>query len=115
MKWLEQGKIDLLFPAEYTEERSESFLFRDTQCCIDFVALLTRQDNQNLYYGDFDNYDGIKVGMITESHLNKIFKETAKAKGFSYEPVYFERMVDLQAALKNKKIDAIVNLSLIHI
>ena len=109
LKWLEQGKIDLLFPAEYTEERSESFLFSDTQCCIDFVALLTRQDNQNLYYGDFDNYDGIKVGMITESHLNKIFKETAKAKGFSYEPVYFERMVDLQAALKNKKIDAIVN------
>lgn len=109
LKWLDEGKIDLLFPAEYTEARSQSFLFSDTQCCIDFVALLTRQDNENLYYGDFDNYDGIKVGMITGNHLNKIFKETAKEKGFSYEPVYFESMDDLQTALKNNKIDAIVN------
>lgn len=109
LKWLDEGKIDLLFPAEYTEVRSQSFLFSDTQCCIDFVALLTRQDNENLYYGDFDNYDGIKVGMITGNHLNKIFKETAKEKGFSYESVYFESMDDLQTALKNNKIDAIVN------
>ncbi len=109
LEWLEEGKIDLLFPAEYTAERAQSFLFSETQCCIDFVALLTRQNNQNLYYGDFDNYDGIKVGMIIGNHLNKIFRETAKEKGFSYEPVYFEGMEALQAALKNKEIDAIVN------
>lgn len=109
LTWLKEGKIDLLFPAEYTQERAESFLFSDTQCCIDFVALLTRQDNKELYYGDFENYDGIRVGMITDNHLNVIFKETAKEKGFSYTPVYFEDMEAMQSALKNKTVDAIVN------
>lgn len=109
LQWLKEGKIDLLFPAEYTEERAESFLYSDTQCCIDFVALLTRQDNQDLYYGDFENYDGIKVGMIINNHLNSIFKETAEERGFSYKPVYYESMGAMQTALKNKEIDAIVN------
>lgn len=109
LKWLKEGKIDLLFPAEYTEKRARSFLYSDTQCCIDFVALLTRQDNDNLYYGDFENYDGIRVGMIVDNYLNEIFKETAIEKGFSYEPVYFENMAALQEALKKKEIDAIVN------
>lgn len=109
LTWLKEGKIDLLFPAEYTQERAESFLFSDAQCCIDFVALLTRQDNKELYYGDFENYEGIRVGMITDNHLNVIFEETAKEKGFSYTPAYYEDMETMQNALKNKEVDAIVN------
>lgn len=109
LAWLDQGEIDLLFPAEYTAERAKDFLFSDMQCGIDFVALLTRKDNQEMYYNDFEHYDGMRVGMITGNHLNQLFKDTAEEKGFSYEPVYFKDMKYMQRALEQKKVDAIVN------
>ena len=39
---LRRGELDLLLPAEYSEERAEDFLFSSYECCFDFAALVGR-------------------------------------------------------------------------
>lgn len=88
LRWLSDGEIDLLLPAEYSEERAENFLFSSIECCIDFVVLLSLDDS-GLYYEDFADYDMISVGMIRGNYLNDCFGQYALDNGFTYDAVYF--------------------------
>ncbi|MDD3795519.1 MAG: transporter substrate-binding domain-containing protein [Lachnospiraceae bacterium] len=108
LQWLREGKIDLLLPAEYSEERSEDFLFSTLECSIDYVALMTNNDNTTLYYEDYSNYGDMVVGMIKDNYLNDCFTEYAEKSNFSFQTRYFETGADLMAALKDRLVDAIV-------
>lgn len=107
LQWLKNGEIDLLCPAEYSEERAVDFLYSSLECCIDYVALLTVQDS-GLYYEDYENYNGMTVGMIIGNYLNDCFAEYASENGFSYKTEYFETGKELSEALRSQSVDAIV-------
>ncbi|MEA4912587.1 MAG: transporter substrate-binding domain-containing protein [Oscillospiraceae bacterium] len=107
LQWLREGQIDLLLPAEYSEERAEDFLFSSQECCIDYVALLAGQDS-GLYYEDYANYDGITVGMIRDNYLNDCFVRYAADHGFTYQTVYYATGAEMSAALAEHSVDAIV-------
>ncbi|MDD2955512.1 MAG: transporter substrate-binding domain-containing protein [Oscillospiraceae bacterium] len=108
MDWLERGEIDLLFPAEYSEERAEKYGFSTISCCVDYVALLANKDNDALYYEDFAYYDGITVGVIQGNFLNEAFARYAEKKGFGYRQKDYPNYDRLQAALSSGEVDAIV-------
>ncbi|MDD6175198.1 MAG: transporter substrate-binding domain-containing protein [Firmicutes bacterium] len=109
MQWLQDGTIDLLFPAERTEEREKLFLFSESECCIDYAALLTRSDNSSLYFEDFDSFDGIQVGLISGNYLNDVFARYCSENGFSCRLKYFSTGKQLLQALQDGTVDAIVN------
>lgn len=109
MQWLQDGEIDLLFPAERTEEREKNFIFSTSECCIDYAALLTRSDNTSLYYDDFDSFNGITVGLIEGNYLNDVFMQYCKDNGFSCRLKYFATGNQLLQALQNGTVQAIVN------
>ncbi|MEG1549315.1 MAG: transporter substrate-binding domain-containing protein [Ruthenibacterium sp.] len=114
LQWLKSGKIDLLFPAEFSAERAKDFEFTQSAICVDYVSLIANSDNDNLYYGDYKNYNGIVVGMISDNYLNGVFAEFAAKNDFSFTPVYYDTFTEMYAALENKQIDVMIsgNLSL---
>lgn len=108
IKWLEEGQIDLLLPAEYSRERAELFLFSDEMCCMDYAALIGRKDD-DLYYEDFEAFDGMRVGMITGNYLNQLFDLYTEKHGFTVEKVFYQTGAEENAALENGEVDAIIS------
>ncbi|MCD7991382.1 MAG: transporter substrate-binding domain-containing protein [Clostridia bacterium] len=106
---LRRGELDLLLPAEYSEERAKDFLFSSYECCFDFAALVGRKSDGRLYYDDYQGFQGIRVGMIKDNFLNDLFDEYAKNHGFSYEPVYYDTGTQIVEALEREEVDAIIN------
>lgn len=109
LELLKQGKLDLLMPAEYSQERAELFLYSDYECCVDFAALVGRKDDSRFYFDDYQGFDGIRVGMIRDNYLNGLFEEYAKQHGFSYRSVYYDTGTLLVDALNTEEVDAIIN------
>jgi ABC-type amino acid transport substrate-binding protein len=109
LQWLKEGSIDMLLPAEYSEERAEEYLFSRNQCCIDFVALLARADDDALLYEDWENYPALRVGVMKGNYLNGVFADFAKEKGLTYTIVPFPDNQSMRKALEEKKIDVLVN------
>lgn len=106
---LRRGEIDLLLPAEYSEERAKDFLFSSYECCFDFAALVGRRSDSSLYFDDYVGFQGIRVGMITDNYLNVLFDEYAQLHGFTYEPVYYDTGTQIVEALELEEVDAIIN------
>lgn len=106
---LRRGELDLLLPAEYSEERAEDFLFSSYECCFDFAALVGRKSDERLYYDDYHGFQGIRVGMIKGNFLNDLFDEYAENHGFSYEAVYYDTGTQILEALEREDVDAIIN------
>lgn len=108
MAWLEGGQIDLLFPAEPSPERNGKYLFSDISCCMDCIALLACWDNDTLYYEDYANYNGIRVGQIHGNFLNDAFDSYAEEHHFTYQSLYFQNYSELSKALEQHEVDAIL-------
>lgn len=106
---LRRGEIDLLLPAEYSEERAQDFLFSSYECCFDFAALVGRKSDSRLYYDDYEGFQGIRVGMIKGNYLNGLFEEYSRLHGFTYEPMYYDTGTQIVDALEQGKVDAVIN------
>lgn len=109
LKMLKTGEIELLLPAEYSEERAKDYLFSSYECCFDFVALVGRRTDNRLYYDDYAGFDGMRVGMIKGNYLNGLFEEYAGSHGFTYETVLYDTGTKLLNALDREEVDAIIN------
>lgn len=109
LEWLKEGKIDLLMPAEYSEERAKDYLFSQDYCCMDYAALIGRKDNDRIYYEDFENFDGMTVGIIEGNYLNDVFDQYAKKHGFTVSKKTYTNSGTLEEALEDGEVDAIIN------
>ncbi len=98
LKMLKTGEIELLLPAEYSEERAKDYLFSSYECCFDFVALIGRRSDERLYYDDYAGFDGLRVGMIKGNYLNGLFEDYAKTHGFTYESALYDTGTQLMDA-----------------
>ncbi|MDD3254157.1 MAG: transporter substrate-binding domain-containing protein [Lachnospiraceae bacterium] len=108
MQWLKEGKIDLLLPAEYSPQRAQEYNYSTLECFIDYVAFLTRADEEELYFEDYDHFDGLSVGMIEGNFLNTQFEKFAAQKGFRYQAQYYSTTKELNQGLEDNEVDAIV-------
>lgn len=109
LKWLESDKIDLLIPAQYSKERAERFLYSDTPCCQDYVALIALEERDDLYFDDPQSYENLTIGMIRENYLNLIFEDYVEQNQIHIQRQYFDDLTELNKALEEKKVDLIVN------
>lgn len=108
ISWLEEGTIDLLLPAEYSEARAEKFLFSSTPCCTDYTSLVCMEENRALCYNDPQTYEGIRVGMIRENQLNAGFEDYVAKNDLTVERTYVETTTELCRMLEDGTVDAIV-------
>lgn len=109
---LENGEIDILTSAQKTKEREAKFDFSEpigTSAAI----LTVKAGNNKINAGEYDSYNGMRVGVIEGNSRNDRFEEYAREKGFTYTLVYYEDMQKLTEDLQEgSKIDAIVTSNL---
>lgn len=109
LRWLEEGRIDLLLPAEYSQERAEKYLFSEQMCCMDYAALVGRKDDDSYFYEDYEAFEGMRVGMIEGNYLNRLFDEYARKHEFGVEKVMYATGTQENKALENGEVDAIIS------
>lgn len=97
---LEKGEIDMVTLANMTPERLEQFDFSSKSIGTSSTIMTASADNTAIIAGDYDSYNGARIGLVEGSSHNKKFKEYAAEHGFSYEPVYYYNLADLLAELR---------------
>ena len=74
--------------------------------------ITVRNDNTSFVVQDYTTYNNIRVGLLNGNLRNTDFADFARKKNFSYTPVYFDMIPDMEEALQSCKIDAIVSSSM---
>ncbi|MDE6666903.1 MAG: transporter substrate-binding domain-containing protein [Clostridia bacterium] len=107
---LENGKIDVVTSASKTEDREEKFDFslpigrRKTVLSIRVGDTAHRR-------GEYDTYNGMKVGLVEGSSQNDDFKAFKEEKGFDCEEIT-AKADELAVMLQKGEIDAILSSNL---
>lgn len=109
---LEKGEIDLISGLNYSESRAEVFDYSSREYGYESALLTVLADNDAYYYEDFAAFDGIKVGMLADSHQNELFEEYARQHGFRYTKRYYYSDVEMERALDSGEVDALLSGSL---
>lgn len=107
-QWLKEGKIDLLGCMAKSTERQEEFDYPEVNCGTGATRLVTRKDNMNLAYEDYDNFDGITVGTIDLPARNKKFQSFCKQNGFQVEMKLYNTQEELLKKLDQLEVDAVL-------
>ena len=106
---LEAGEIDLMGPAMMTDARKEKFAYSELDLGTEFTVLVTNADREDLYYEDYENFDGLKVAVLYDYPLTDYFISYMKVHNFESELVYFDTVEESKTALKNGEVDAVVD------
>ena len=110
---LENGEIDLLTSAQKTPKREALFDYSNRPIGYSATMLTIKAGNEKYVSGDYEGYDGMRVGMVEGNSRNDSFDNFASAHGFSYTRVYYDDTESLSKALQEgKDIDAILTSNL---
>lgn len=110
---LRDGDIVLLTSAQKTPSREAVFDFTDKSIGTSATILTVKSGNTDYIPGEYDSYEGMRVGMIEGNSRNESFAEFAQKKGFRFRIVYFnDNDAMVQALQEGVKIDAIVTSNL---
>ena len=109
---LENGEIDLLTGGGKTEERERQFGYSEYAIGTNITTLTVREDDDRFEPGNYQTYDGMRIGFVNNSFRAENFKTYAEENGFTYIPVYYDNFEELAKALQNGEIDGIVSSNL---
>lgn len=108
---IEDGEIDMGTSARKTPEREERFDYSrpigNNEC-----MMTVRSDNDTVIVQDYATYNGLRVAMLSGNTRNADFEQFAQEKNFSYVPVYFRLVSEMEEALQAGQVDAIVSSSM---
>ena len=105
---LENGEIDLLTCATKTPEREQRFDYSDKPLGLSFTVLTVKAGETRFSPEDCRTWNGMRIGMITQSSRNAQFEAFAKSEGFQFTPILYKTYDELADALSSGNIDAIV-------
>ena len=108
---LEDGEIDMVTSARKTPDREEKFDF-SRPIGTNNGILTVRSDNSTIVDGNYSTYNGMRVALLNGNTRNEEFADFADNKGFTYVPSYFDTTAEMDEALQNGNVDAIVTSSL---
>ncbi|WP_283674660.1 response regulator [Butyricicoccus sp. Marseille-Q5471] len=108
LKKLENHEIDLVCTAKLTRERLEKFSFSKNSFGNVQGVLYTRPDNAEIYYEDYAAFDGKKFAFLDQSLNINLVTAYAKTHGFTFEPVFYESDLAMEAALLGGEVDVVV-------
>lgn len=104
---LEKGEIDLL-PAVYrTPERDKKMLFSAQPMCSLYSTLNIRVDDERYDYEDFASFQGMKVGIISNSVDGEKFRQFCLANKIDLTIIPYAETAALLNALEDKTLDGV--------
>lgn len=112
LKKLERGEIDLLCTAQYTEERGKIFEYSKYPIGNETSTLYTRMDNEDIFYNDYEGFQGIRIAILKESFQNQLIQNYANLHNFDFTTVEYGSDAECLEALKKKEVDALLTGSL---
>ena len=107
IQMLRSGEIDMLCTAHYTEERAAEFVYSDIPLGYESSLLYTTEDS-SISYQDYEEMDGTKIGLMTDSYSAHDFEINAIKKDIDYEGVYYKEESEMLHALQEGNIDMMV-------
>ncbi|MDE7243113.1 MAG: transporter substrate-binding domain-containing protein, partial [Oscillospiraceae bacterium] len=105
------GEIDVVTSARKTRARTELFAF-SVPIERNSTVLSVLEDNTSIVSGDYSTYDGMTVGLLAGSSQNRTLPVFAAEYGFTYHAREYEDSNQLETALRNGDIDAILTSNL---
>jgi len=106
-----RGNIDFYIPYQKTPQRAEMFEYSKEPFCSNQASLLTRPD-ADIYYNDFEHFNGLTIGMSKGTRNGERFKEYLASFGCDVTiNDNFLSYNQLEAALNNHQIDAFISAS----
>lgn len=103
---LRNGEIDILTSVHKDSERMEDFIFSSVDIGDCNTMVTVKAGNRNIQAGNYETYEGIRVGLMDDDVHEECFYKYAQEKGFSYVPVYYNSVAEIVKALENGEIDA---------
>ena len=106
---LENNEIDLLAPAQITQDLSARFGYTAIAMGNESAAIYTKADRDELLYEDFATMAKLTYGCAKNSTFTEKFRsEYSKEHGFTPQIRYYENTTELMIALENGDVDAVV-------
>lgn len=108
LQMLDEEKIDLLAPAQITEDRKRKYLLSNYSFGTEYGSLFTWARNDNLIYEDFESFHNIRVGCVDTFIMRGEFLRYARQNDWIPNVSYYKDTNELLTALKDHRIDAAV-------
>ena len=105
---LDEGSIDLIMTAQYTEERADQFLFSQ-QPIGDELAVVYAREDASVYYDDSAAMDGLRIGLLQGSYQNQSWQDYAEKHGLNCPTTEYKTENQLMEALLSQQVDLIVS------
>ncbi len=109
LKMLENGEIDIVGIAQYTEERADKFLFTQQSIGIIQGVLLTLPEGENDIESSIRGCNGRTIGILRGSRNIDVLKEYFKQLGFTYSLKLYDYQSELKVALLDREVDIIAS------
>ena len=106
---LESGEIDLFGPAMMSDARKEKFAYSEHNFGTEYSVLLTTKDREDLFYEDYTSFEKMKVAVLNDYPLTEFFITYMKINAFDSELVYFDTVEESRQALREGRVDAMVD------
>lgn len=104
---LRNGQIDMLSPAQITEERLQEFSYSASALGKVYGSIMTLNTN-DFIYEDFEAFSNMKFGIEEGLTYNDMFAKYAEENHFTPQITIYKNHAALVEALNVGKIDAIV-------
>ena len=107
-EYLEQGKIDLLAPAQNIPSLNGRFSYAALPMGTEAAAVYALDTRDDLFYEDFEQMNRICIGGAENSTFTRNFLKRAEEKGVQPDMRYYKDTTELFDALHRGEVDAIV-------
>ncbi len=101
---VETGEIDFVCMVQHTKDRAKKFIFSE-QPLGDEYGLVYAKDDADIYYKDYINMNGLKLGMMSSTVFDDRIDELESIYSIKFERVYFNTATETMQALKNGDTD----------
>lgn len=108
LEMLENGELDIVPLAQFSEERADKFVYSHQPVGILQCLLLELEDHGSDEYDLATYCMGKKIGVQKGSRNIYLFERYASNIGFTYELFEFDYQKDIENALQDKEVDMII-------
>lgn len=109
MEMLRSGEVDLYTAANATDACRAEFAVSQHPAIMVTTCMNIKVGNSKVVAGDYATYEGMRIGLLQSQTYNDGFLQWADEKGFAYTVTYYDTLADLTNALREDKVDAIVD------
>lgn len=103
---LRNGEIDILTSVHKVGEGLDEFAFSEMDIGTCNTMMTVKAGNTAIEAGNYETYEGIRVGLMTADVHAECFEKYSQEQGFSYIPVYYNTVAEVVKALEEGEIDA---------